>query len=98
MDKQKNVLLGIAATFLLLALLDGWEYGFFTMLRFIVFSTCAYVVYLALVSGREAFWIWTLGAVAVLFNPFVRIYLSRETWQVIDFSVAVFFISNNRKS
>lgn len=78
---------------LMLALFDGWQYGFFTLLRFVVFSSTAYVAYLAYQEQKES-WAWFLGAVAVLFNPFIPIYLTREVWGMIDFITALLlFIS-----
>lgn len=93
MNTHKNILLSIAAVMLLLALLDGWEYGFFTFLRFVVFATCGYVAYLALTAEQNPFWVWALGGIAVLFNPFIPIYLTREVWVVIDFLVAIFLLA-----
>ncbi len=91
-NNKKNVALVIAAAVLLLALFDGWQYGFFTMLRFVVFATTAYVAWLAYEERREK-WIWAFGFVAVLFNPFFPIYLDRETWVVIDFGIGLFLLS-----
>lgn len=88
-NKKKNIALLIASAFLLLALFDGWQYGFFTILRFVVFASTAYVAYLAYQEQKEI-WTWFLGAIAILFNPFFPIYLDRETWVVIDFITALF--------
>lgn len=93
MNKKKNIALIIASTFLFLALLDGWQYGFFTMLRFVVFASTAYVAYLAYQSEKEG-WTWIIGAIAVLFNPFIPIYLTREIWIVIDGLVGVFLLAS----
>lgn len=90
-NKRKNIALIVAAGVLFLAFLDGWEYGFFTILRFVVFATTAYVAWLAFESKKEK-WVWLLGFVAVLFNPFIPIFLEHETWMVIDFVVAVLLI------
>lgn len=93
LNQQKDVLLGVSVIMLLLALLDGWQYGFFTFLRFVVFATCGYVAYLALTAEQNSFWVWALGGIAVLFNPFIPIYLTREVWVVIDFLVAIFLLT-----
>lgn len=87
-NQRKNTALAIAAIFLFLALADGWQYGFFTILRFVVFTATAYVAWLAYQEGKEG-WTWFLGAVAVLFNPFIIIHFEREVWVVIDFIAAV---------
>lgn len=90
-NQKKNAALGVAAFTLLLALLDGWQYGFFTILRFVVFSTTAYVAYLAYQDKQEG-WVWFMGAISVLFNPFIPVYLTREIWLPIDFITAIFLV------
>lgn len=90
-NKKKNVAVLIAAAFLFLALLGGWPYGFFTLLRFVVFAASAYVAWMAYEAQNEK-WVWVFGFLAVLFNPFIVIYLNREIWSAIDFIVGVFMI------
>ncbi len=92
-NKKKNIVLAITAIFLFLALLNGWQYGFFTILRFVVFTTTAYVAYLVYQDKQEG-WVWFMGAISVLFNPFIPIYLTREVWVVIDGLVGVFLFSS----
>lgn len=90
-DKKKNIIAIVAATFLFLALFDGWPYGFFTLLRFVVFASTAYIAWIAYEQKKEK-WVWIFGFLAVLFNPFIPIYLNRELWSIIDFVVGVFMI------
>jgi hypothetical protein len=91
LNKKKNIALLIAAAFLFVALFDGWPYGFFTLLRFVVFASSAYVAWMAYEAQKER-WIWIFGFLAVLFNPFIVIHLDREIWSVIDLIVGVFMI------
>ena len=91
MDKKKNITLLIAAAFLLLAIFGGWPYGFFTLLRFVVFASSAYVAWLAYETHKEK-WVWIFGFIAVIFNPFIPIHLNRELWSVIDFIVGAFMV------
>jgi len=91
-NKKKNIALVVAAAVLFLALFDGWEYGFFTMLRFVVFATTAYVAWMAY-GGQKEKWVWVFGFVAVLFNPFFPVHLDRDTWVVIDFIVGMFLLA-----
>lgn len=93
MNKKKNAALIVAISFLLLALFDGWQYGFFTILRFVVFSSTAYISYLAYQEQKEI-WALIMGAIAVLFNPFIPIYLTRDVWVVIDCLVGVFLFTS----
>lgn len=90
-NKKKNIALLIAATFLLVALFDGWPYGFFTLLRFVIFASSAYVAWMAYETQKEK-WVWIFGFLAVLFNPFIIIHLNRELWSAIDLIVGVFMV------
>jgi len=90
LDKKKNIALLIATAFLFVALFDGWPYGFFTLLRFVVFAISAYIAWMAYEAKKEK-WVWIFGFLAVLFNPFIVIHFNRETWSV-DLIVGIFMI------
>ncbi len=90
-NKKKNIALLIATTLLFLAMFDVWPYGFFTMLRFVVFASSVYVAWMAHEAKKEK-WVWIFGFLAVLFNPFIVIHLNREIWSVIDLIVGAFMI------
>lgn len=90
-NSKKNIALSIASIVLLLALSDGWQYGFFTVLRFVVFSSTAYVAYLVYQEQKDG-WVWFLGAIAVLFNPFIPVYFTRDVWGMIDFITALLLL------
>lgn len=91
LNKKKNIALLIAIAFLFLALIDGWPYGFFTLLRFVVFASSVYVAWMAYEVQKEK-WVWIFGFLAVLFNPFIVIHLNREIWSVVDLIIGVFMI------
>ncbi len=91
-NNKKNIALVVAATILFLALFDGWQYGFFTILRFVVFATTAYVAWMAY-EGQKEKWVWIFGFVAVLFNPFFPVHLDRDTWVVIDLITGIFLLA-----
>ena len=90
-NQKKNLVLFIASVILFLAVLDGWQYGFFTLLRFVVFFATAYIAWIAYTEGNEI-WVWMLGFIAILFNPFIPIYLTREIWVVIDVVTSLFLL------
>jgi len=91
LNKKKNIALLIATAFLFLAMFGGWPYGFFTLLRFVVFASSVYVAWMAYEAKNEK-WVWIFGFLAVLFNPFIVIHLNRDMWSVIDLIVGVFMI------
>lgn len=77
--------------FLLFSALDHHPYGYYTMLRFFVCCVTAYGAYFAMGLQKKE-WGWSFGIIAVLFNPFIPVRLSRTTWAVIDSSVAFLLI------
>lgn len=91
LNKKKNIASIIATVFLFLALLNGWPYGFFTLLRLVVFVATAYIAWIAYTQQKEK-WVWIFGFIAVLFNPFIVVHLNRELWSFIDVIVGVFMI------
>lgn len=92
-NKKKNIATIISATFLFLAMFNSWPYGFFTLLRFVVFAATAYIAWMAYQQQKER-WVWIFGFLAVLFNPFIVIHLNRELWSFIDLIVGVFMITS----
>lgn len=92
-NKNKNIAIVISVTLLFLAMIEGWPYGFFTLLRLVVFGTTVYLSWLAYKSERQS-WIWIFGFIALVFNPLIPLHLGRGLWKVIDLLVGVFlFIS-----
>lgn len=76
---------------LLLALFDLPE-GYFTLLGIIVCGTAVYFIFIAK-DIKKISWVWAMGFIAILFNPFIPIHLDREMRSFIDIIVAfVFFV------
>jgi hypothetical protein len=82
----------IAAAIMLFLALGRLPYGYYTLLRFVVSGTTAYGAYFASTEQKKLAWAWIFGIVAVLFNPFIPIHLSRDTWAVIDIAVALLLL------
>jgi len=91
LNRNKNIAIIISIAFLLSAMFDGWPYGFFTLLRFVVFAAMAYMAWVAYES-KQGKWIWIFGFIAVIFNPFIPLYFGRGFWVIVDFMVAIFLI------
>jgi hypothetical protein len=41
---------------------------------------------------RKTLWVWVMGGILILFNPFVPVHLRRSDWLPIDFVAAVVFV------
>ena len=90
-NRNKNIVITISVIFLLLAMLEGWVYGFLTLLRCVVFGSSAYLTWLAYTHEKE-WWSWVFGFIALLSNPIIPVYLYMELWVLIDLLVAGFLI------
>jgi len=83
----------ILAILFLLGALGNWPYSYYQLLRWVILGAGAYGAYLAY-NNHKNLWAWIFGIIAILFNPIIPSYLSRDTWQPIDIIVAIiFFIS-----
>ena len=73
----------IAAVMLLWALNPDNPYGYYILLRVIC---CAVFGYLAIqaASQEKQGWVWILVVTAVVYNPIIRIHLTREIWSAVN--------------
>lgn len=88
----------IIAILLLLCLAD-MPYGFFQLVRFATTAAFAYLSYDYFKSKKDGLGI-LFTALALLFQPFIKIALGRTHWNVVDVLVAValfYFIINTIK-
>lgn len=86
METYRNIYLVLAA--MLLLCLAPMPYGYYTLVRFasaVIFCVMAYRFY---EQKREGL-MWTAGALAVLFQPFLKLALGRTVWNIVDVIVAV---------
>ena len=77
------------AIFLIIAPLIKFPYGVYVLLRLVVFSSAACMIYFSYQDTKQLnTTILIFGFIALLFNPFAPVHLSREIWLPIDFVVA----------
>lgn len=85
--KQLNIILAV----LLLLCLFKMPYGYYTLMRLAATVGFAYMAYRYYEMKKEAL-VWTFGALALLFQPLVKIALGRDVWNIVDVAVAVLLI------
>lgn len=76
---------------MMLLCLAPMPYGYYTLVRFvamIAFGVFAYTYY----QKEEKALAVTFGALAVLFQPLIKIALGRTMWNVVDVAVAVLLV------
>ncbi len=73
----------VAIMMLLLALNPANPYGYYTLLRIVI---CGIFTYLAIRAFKQhtEIWGWILAVTAALYNPIIRVHLTREVWSVIN--------------
>ncbi len=87
MKSYYTILLAIALLICLLPM----PYGYYILIRYIsaiVFGIMAYDYYC---QKQKTMFVITLG-LTLLFQPFIRIPLGRDVWNVVDVIVAVYLI------
>ncbi len=82
----------VVSAALLLALNPDNPYGYYLLLRVVCFAVFAYVGVKALQQDKSK---WALAAamLAILYNPFLRIHLSRDAWTLINLGTVVFALT-----
>lgn len=96
-ERPKGLVEAIAYAIIMLgiALMSGNSSSFFSFLRVTVFFVAAYSAFVAHRQGREG-WAWILGSMALLYNPFLRVYLTRDVWWPINLvTIILLFVAGN---
>ena len=88
--QYKNIIAGISAFMLFLAIAK-LPYGYYTLLRWIVTINALFSVWVAY-NSEDTFWVFLMGGIAILFNPIIPVYLTKEIWVIIDVIVAILFL------
>ena len=81
----------IAIAVLALAFIGGFPIGFYRFVRFVVFGVCGFLAFFCYGNERRI-WMVLYAISALIFNPFLPLYLGRELWQVVDLVVGVFLV------
>lgn len=89
MSTNQKIQIAGAAVLLLCAL--PLPYGFYTIGRTIVTIIGAYLAF-DYFSHNKSELALTFTAVAVVFQPFIRLGIGREVWLVIDIAVAILLL------
>ena len=85
--KQIEIILAV----LLLLCLAPMPYGYYQFVRFVamvVFAVMAYRYY----EEKKNQWAIVFGALALLFQPFIKVALGKAMWNVVDVVVAIALI------
>ena len=76
----------IAAITLLWALLPN-PYGFYMLVRLIVFGVCGYTAF-RYAKHDDSGMAWLFGVIAIAYNPLLPVFLTRAIWMPVDLVTA----------
>ena len=87
-----HILLTLTVSIMLLLCLADMPYGYYELVRLVAAAVFAYFAYDGFRARHDAR-IFVFGALALLFQPFVKVALGRTVWNVVDVVVAVVLIA-----
>lgn len=87
---MRLVYLSIAA--LLLLCLAPMPYGYYQLVRFVAMVVFAVMAYEYVQEKRNTLAV-VFGALALLFQPFLKIALGRTIWNIVDVAVAILLVT-----
>lgn len=79
---------GLSAAGLLAIALAPLDYGYYIFLRIAVTAAAIYVAVLASRASQVG-WVVACAGIAIVFNPLIPVWLSREVWVPIDVAGAI---------
>jgi hypothetical protein len=97
---SKTSLIKVVLAILLILCLAPMPYGYYQFVRFAALIGFAVLAYQANEEGKQTEMV-IYGALALLFQPFIKIALGRELWNIVDVIVGVGLIVsilNEKKS
>lgn len=93
---KPHPLIWIVPAALSLVALGPLPYSYYQLLRVVLCGCCAFLAFAEHRAGGGGAWKFGLSGVALVFNPFVPLYLTRDVWAVLNVVVAVFLIAHWR--
>lgn len=95
LNKIRKILASVCIVLLIGALIGGWPYIFYKVLRIVVFTVAIFLCYIAGKSNQSP-WIVMFGIIALIFNPVFPVYLRRNMWMLIDLGTIIAFAVSYR--
>ena len=88
--EKGSIFIWLSIVALILAVPRGWPYGYYTLLRFLICGTSTYHAYLSFQKNKRS-WTIIFSAIALVFNPFIKVYFKKDDWAVVDMLTAIIF-------
>jgi hypothetical protein len=92
MNKIGNLILGLLSVALLfIAITQDVAYDFYNLLRIVLTCASGYFAFDTYKNNYKPFMAIFI-IIGILFNPIAPLSLYKSTWQLIDYSVLIYFI------
>ena len=75
---------------LIAAIIPSWPYNYYVFLRWAIFISAIITAY-GFYNSKLTGWTLVFGAVAILFNPIIPVYLTRQIWTPIDLVAGILY-------
>ena len=83
---QKRVIMALVALAVAVALISSLPYGYYSVMCWLVFASCAWLAIDSYRNGSEG-WAWIWGVIAGIYNPLFPVHASRAIWSVVNIGV-----------
>lgn len=78
---------------LLWALNPANPYGYYILLRWVLCGAFSFLAVQAINQGKQG-WLFVFGITALIYNPFLRVHLTREIWTVVNVVTIVLVVAS----
>jgi hypothetical protein len=83
------------ASLLLAAGAAPLPYGYYSFLRIAACGVFAYAAYVG-ITRKLAVLPYLYGVLAILFNPLIKIHMTKEIWAVVDLGAALLLLATSK--
>ena len=80
---KTNMVLGLVTLFVVIALIPSMPYGYYSVMRWFVCASCAWLALTSYRNGQEE-WAWCWGVIAGIYNPIFLVHANREIWSIVN--------------
>lgn len=80
---RTNGVLWLVALAVAVALIPSLPYGYYSVMRWFVCASCAWLALASYRHGQEE-WAWCWGVIAGIYNPIFPVHANREIWSIVN--------------
>ena len=85
-----TIIASIAIAALIVAAATAQQYSYYTLLRWLIMGVSIYFAFESSKKNKIGLVIF-YTTIAIIFNPFKKVWFQKETWHLIDYCVAISF-------